>query len=240
MLGRATALVPSTATTTLHPSYLRIPVFSTTCEFYFSFSSSKANYCSQLQPPVGWDAARLGIWPQQGAWVVKVRVPPSWRSSRTPGNFHTVTLLFAHERDPANNPLLMGAGLEQLLCWHCTCKAGLRTVSSCTHRNGVLILLCATQCCDSAKVQESLYVDTARSVFMHIMITALLAPPNITHAGRTPTSLSSPGLRAPTLLVTRPCCTGWCHDRSTPHVTPGPTRLEVSLLDSVSQPTPLR
>jgi hypothetical protein len=79
-----------------------------------------------------------------------------------PCNFHTVTLLFAHVRDPANNPLLMGAGLEQLLCWHCTYKAGLRTASSCTHRNGVLILLCVTQCCDSAKVQESLYVDTAR------------------------------------------------------------------------------
>ena len=96
--------------------------------------------------------------------MLKVRVPPSWRSSRTPGNFHTVTILLAHVRDPSNNPLLMGPGLEQLLCWHCTCQAGLRTVSSCTHRNGVLILLCATECWDSVKVQESLYVDTARSV----------------------------------------------------------------------------
>ena len=58
---------------------------------------------------------------------------------------------------------MMGAGLEQLLCWHCTCQAGLRTNSSCTHRNGILILLCATQCFDTAKVQECLYVDTARS-----------------------------------------------------------------------------
>ena len=107
--------------------------------------------------------ARFGRWPRHGCWIVKVRAPPSWRSSRTPGNFHTVTFLFAHERDPAINPLMMGAGLEQLLCWHCTCQAGLRTNSSCTHRNGILILLCATQCFDTAKVQECLYVDTARS-----------------------------------------------------------------------------
>ena len=106
---------------------------------------------------------RFGRWPRLGCWVVKVRAPPSWRSSRTPGNFHTVTFLFAHESDPAINPLMMGEGLEQLLCWHCTCQAGLRTNSSCTHRNGILILLCATQCWDTAKVQECLYVDTARS-----------------------------------------------------------------------------
>jgi hypothetical protein len=115
-------------------------------------------------PPIGYTVARYGPWPQQGAWVVKVRLPPSWHSTRTPGNFHTVTLLVAHQRDPNINPLLMGAGLEQIQCWHCTCQAGLRTAASCTHRNAALILLCATQCCDTAKVKESLSVDTAKSV----------------------------------------------------------------------------
>ena len=167
--------------------------------------------------------------------MVKVRVPPSWRSSRTPGNFHTVTILFAHVPDPANNPLLMGAGLEQLLCWHCTCKAGLRTAASCTHRNGVLILLCATQCCDSAKVQESLYVDTARSAFCgNTNVT------NITPTGQTPTSLLSLGHPAPTLLATRLCCIGCSHDLSTPLETPGPTQLVASLLGLASHSTLLR
>jgi hypothetical protein len=98
---------------------------------------------------------------------------------------------------PAINPLLMGPGLEQLQCWHCTCRAGLRTVSSCTHRNGALILLCATQCCDTAKVQECLYVDTARSVPSDRMTAGLfsLCDP-LPQAGRPPAG----GVGAPDCL----------------------------------------
>ena len=56
----------------------------------------------------------------------------------------------------------MGEGLEQVLDMTCSCKAGLRTAASCCHRMSFLALLCATECIDSAKVQEPLCVDTAR------------------------------------------------------------------------------
>ena len=94
--------------------------------------------------------------------MVKVRCPPSWKSTRDPSKFHTVTILLAHERDPTVNPLMMGEGLEQILDWHCTCKAGLRTCASCSHRDGILLLLCATECVNIAKRPESVAVDTAR------------------------------------------------------------------------------
>ena len=116
----------------------------------------------QLDPPLNYDAQVYGPWPPEGAWVNKLRCPPFWKSSRDPSNFHTVTLLMAHKLDSTINPLMMGEGLEQLLDWHCTCKAGLRTSASCTHRVGALVILCATACFDTAKVQEALVVDTAR------------------------------------------------------------------------------
>ena len=124
----------------------------------------------QLPPPLGYNPEEYGPWPQQGAWVIKMRLPPNWKSSRDPSNFHTITILLAHVRDPDINPMMMGPGLEQIMDWHCSCKAGLRTAASCTHRNAALILLCATSCYNTAKVQEPVFVDTARFVFFQLTI----------------------------------------------------------------------
>ena len=99
-----------------------------------------------------------------------MRLPPNWKSSRDPSNFHTITILLAHVRDPDINPMMMGPGLEQIMDWNCSCKAGLRTAASCAHRNAGLILLCATSCYDTAKVQEPVVVDTARYVFLLLPI----------------------------------------------------------------------
>ena len=96
--------------------------------------------------------------------MVKMRIPPSWKSTRNPQNYHTVTYLFAFNRDPQVNPLHMGEGLEQLMASHCSgCKAGVRTAASCLHRIAGIILLCGARCFDTAKVPEAVYLDTARS-----------------------------------------------------------------------------
>ena len=117
---------------------------------------------SQEPPPIGYDPAVYGPWPQEGTWVLKLRCPPSWKSTFDPSKFHTVTILLAHRRDPSVNPLMMGEGLEQILDWHCTCKCGLRTAGSCTHRCAGLVLTCASMCFDTAKVPEAVMVDTIR------------------------------------------------------------------------------
>ena len=122
-------------------------------------------FFSQEAPPGGYDPAVYGPWPLDGCWVIKVRCPPSWKSTRDPSNFHTVTVLLAHRRDPSMNPLLMGQGLEQIQDWHCTCKSGLRTAASCTHRCAGLLLTCASECFNTAKVPEAVMVDTARLLF---------------------------------------------------------------------------
>jgi hypothetical protein len=113
-------------------------------------------------PPAGYNAAIYGRWPAAGCWLVKVRCCPTWKSSLNPANFHTVSILLADQRDARVNPLLMPAGLEQILDWTCTCKAGLRTAASCCHRDSVLMVLCATACFDSAKAPEGLLVDPIR------------------------------------------------------------------------------
>ena len=116
-----------------------------------------------MEAPQGFDPVAAGFdWPRRGAHLIKGRLPPNWKTSRDPTNFQTVDVLLADERDPAVNPLRMGEGLEQVLDITCTCKAGLRTAASCCHRMSFLALLCATDCIDSAKVQEPLCVDTAR------------------------------------------------------------------------------
>ena len=95
---------------------------------------------------------------------MKMRVTPFWKSTRNPQNWHTVTYIFSSLRDPNLNPLLMAEGFEQLIDSYCSgCKAGLRTAGSCLHRIAGIILLCGAQCFDTAKVQEPVYLDTARS-----------------------------------------------------------------------------
>ena len=129
---------------------------------YLIFCISNLYIFRQVQPPLGYAEGYYGPWPQDGAWIIMTRLPPSWRSSRDPTNFHTVTVLLAHTRDQSSNPLMMGSGLEQILDWHCTCKAGLRTNASCIHRIAVLIITCATECFSTANVSEAVTVDTAR------------------------------------------------------------------------------
>ena len=115
-----------------------------------------------MPAPLGYAPGFYGPWPQDSAWIIKTRLPPSWKSSRDPTNFHTVTVLLAHRWDQSSNPLMMVEGLEQIIDWHCTCKGGLRTNASCTHRIAALIITCATECFDTAKVAEAVTVDTAR------------------------------------------------------------------------------
>jgi hypothetical protein len=115
-----------------------------------------------LAPPIGYNVGTSGLWPAQGCWMVKVRCCPTWKSTLNPQNFHTVTLLLAHQGNPQHNPLMMPAGLEQLVDWHCSCRAGLRTCASCCHRDSVLLVLCATSCWDSGKAAEPLLVDPLR------------------------------------------------------------------------------
>ena len=116
-----------------------------------------------MNAPAGYDPNLYGPWPQGGTTLVKMRIPPTWKSTRNSANFHTCTYLFSNIRDPNINPQLMGEGLEQLMDSFCSgCKAGTRTAASCVHRLSGLILLCASSTFDSAKVAESVYMDTAR------------------------------------------------------------------------------
>ena len=111
---------------------------------------------------MGYDPTVYGAWPRAGAWVIKSRMPPSWKSTYDPSKFHTVTILLGHEQDPDCNPLRMPPGLEQIHDWHCHCKAGMRNAGSCCHRDAFLQLLCAALCFNPAKVPEAVVVDTAR------------------------------------------------------------------------------
>jgi hypothetical protein len=132
---------------------------------WFQYGECRSYYkpvLRQLAAPIGYLVTEYGPWPRAGCWVLKARVPPSWKSTRSPGNFHTVTLLLAHERQAGLNPLLMPEGLEQIHDWWCDCAAGKRTNASCCHRDAVLALLCATATFNSAKVPEAATVDTAR------------------------------------------------------------------------------
>lgn len=94
--------------------------------------------------------------------MIKARMPPYWKTTTSPQNYHTSTLLLAHERDTNLNPMMQGPGLEQILDTYCGCQAGGRTNCSCTHRDCFLELLVATACLDTAKVPEALLVDTIR------------------------------------------------------------------------------
>ena len=115
-----------------------------------------------MLPPVGYLVEVYGPWPEGGVWVIKMFSVPNWKSSRNFANYHTVTIVLAVRYNPQLNPLMMDPELSQLLDWHCTCKSGLRTAASCTHRLTCLMLLCYAEGIDSAKVQEALVVDTAR------------------------------------------------------------------------------
>lgn len=119
-------------------------------------------FSRQLGPPLGYDPQDYGPWPALGAWVIKARMPPYWKTTTNPQNYHTVTLLLADERDINLNPLMQGPGLEQLLDTNCRCQAGTRVNCSCTHRDCLLELLMASACLDTAKVPEALLVDTIR------------------------------------------------------------------------------
>ena len=121
-----------------------------------------ASFPRQLQAPIGYNPAVYGPWPRRGATIIKMFLPPSWKTTYSPANYKTITMLFNNEHDVSLNPLMMPDSLVQLLDWNCPCRGGLRTVCSCTHRTGALELLCYAEGIDSAKVQEPVTIDTAR------------------------------------------------------------------------------
>lgn len=102
--------------------------------------------------------------------MVKIFLPSSWNSSYNPMNFRTSTFLFNTVFDPNLNPLLMKEELSQLVDSFCSCRSGLRTCSSCSHRTATMFLLCGTEMIDTAKVPEAVVVDTARYLNMYLHI----------------------------------------------------------------------
>ena len=181
----------------------------------------------QEDAPAGYRPEVYGPWPTGGAWIVKMRVASFWKSTRNPANFHTVTYIFSSHSDPSFNPLLMGEGLEQLMGSFCSgCKAGARTAASCLHRIAGIILLCGAQCFDTAKVQEPVYLDTARFFFC----CTFYLNPFIGQTRKYPCTVVH--LR-PSLVVTEMSCFVFhlVHQKSSQIV--GVTHLEIFLPDMV-------
>lgn len=87
----------------------------------------------QVDEPAGYDdVAFHGVWPQGGVWVVKSLMPPNMKGWRTPGNWHTVTLIMAAGPNPSNH-LMLGPSLQRLVSHYCDCQSGNRTNSCCSH-----------------------------------------------------------------------------------------------------------
>ena len=158
---------------------------------------------------------------------MKMRVTPFWKSTRNPQNFHTVTYIFSSRRDPNLNPLLMGEGFEQLMDSYCSgCRAGLRTAGSCLHRIAGIVLLCGAQCFDTAKVQEPVYLDTARSSwFFTYYFNPFLDQIHKYRCTVVPLQ--------PTLVVNVISCTMFHNDPHMPFLIAGVTHLESCLLGMI-------
>jgi hypothetical protein len=103
----------------------------------------------------------FGAWPEGGAWVLKLRYPPSFNSPRTPGNWHTVTLVISQGPNLTNH-LGLGPKLSRVVATHCNCLSGSGTNSACCHRVAAVIALMAPQCFNPAKVESARRVDIYR------------------------------------------------------------------------------
>ena len=116
----------------------------------------------QVNQPAGYNpAAYNGPWPQGGAWVVKCLVPPNMKTWRTAGNWHTVTIIFSHQANPANH-LMLGPQLQRIVSHNCDCPAGDRTNSTCSHVMSVIMGLFAPSCFLPTKVLEPRLADPLR------------------------------------------------------------------------------
>jgi hypothetical protein len=116
----------------------------------------------QVAMPPGYNPAAFhGPWPPGGAWVIKMLVSPNMKAWRTPGNWHTVSVILAHGQNAANH-LMLGPLLQRLVSHHCDCKAGARTNSTCSHVVAVLIALFAPNCYLPTKVLEPRLQDPQR------------------------------------------------------------------------------
>jgi hypothetical protein len=116
----------------------------------------------QVDEPAGYDdVAFHGVWPQGGVWVVKSLMPPNMKGWRTPGNWHTVTLIMAAGPNPSNH-LMLGPSLQRLVSHYCDCQSGNRTNSCCSHVMALVIGLFAPTLFKSTKVSEPRLQDPLR------------------------------------------------------------------------------
>ena len=109
--------------------------------------------------PLGWDDSKYGgAFPRGGVFTIKGSLPPTHKSWRDKGNFHTTTILLAKEDNPTNH-LRLGPKLRRIVSHNCTCRSGQRTNSACCHVTGLVIELWARELFRSAKVQEPRLAD---------------------------------------------------------------------------------
>jgi hypothetical protein len=134
------------------------------CVMQNSNAKSNAVECNALlqeNVPEGYDRDMFGVWPQLGAWVIKMRYPPSWNSPRTNTNWHTITLVVSRGENVTNH-LGLGPLLSRIVASYCTCKSGMGTNAACCHRVAAIIALMAPLCFNPAKVQSARLVDIYR------------------------------------------------------------------------------
>ena len=103
-----------------------------------------------------------GPWPGP-IWILKARYAPSWSSSMTDGNWHTVTSLVCRGANPYNR-LNLGPLLDRLIALLCDCLAGYKTNSCCAHQGAHVKALMAPSLFRSRKVNESRLTDIYRWV----------------------------------------------------------------------------
>ena len=116
----------------------------------------------QVAEPTGYNPQQYnGAWPQGGAHVIKALVPPNIHSWRTPGNWHTVTVILAQGGNPDNH-LMLGPLLQRIVSMYCDCMSGDRTNSTCSHCMAVVIGLFAPTHYRSTKVREPRLTDPLR------------------------------------------------------------------------------
>ena len=114
--------------------------------------------------PAGWDEDKFGgAFPLGGIATVKALVPPTHKSWRDKKNFHTTTVVFAQQDNPANH-LRLGPKLRRVVSHHCTCRSGSRTNAACCHVSALITMLAGPSLYRSPKVEEPRIADPERSV----------------------------------------------------------------------------
>ena len=112
--------------------------------------------------------------------MLKVLVPPSWKTWRSLSNWHTsnnifltpkmkdyvnffppATLVFSRGENPANH-LHLGRQLSRLMAHACSCEAGLRTNSACRHINASVTAVCSPNSFRTTKKMDARLTDLNR------------------------------------------------------------------------------